>query len=293
MLTRLALFVLLLLALPFAGYWLADGGPSWQDVPLSPLAIGPLSVALGTVLLLFIGIEAGGNRQRSLLKLQRSYLLALCGAGAVTGWLLLYLNRYAESWLTPGALDAGSILLLTLLFALLLPTVLGLRTLLASLPGMLQRLARLPALPALSASHVVTLLAPLALLGLLGGGAWPQTLFWLLWTSPLLVLIVMQTMWHERSIFAELVTGDWGRVICAALSGLLVCNIVVLVYRFSGGTLIVQVPNAAFAQLGYALYGLLALQLGDVIAEFWRGRSRGEVFKRKPFPIPVVSKKEQ
>jgi hypothetical protein len=55
----------------------------------------------------------------------------------------------------------------------------------------------------------------------------------------------------------------------------------------------VQLPNAAFAQLGYALFGLLSLQLGDVIAEHWRGRPRGEVFKRKSFPIRVVTQKEQ
>ncbi len=292
MLTRLVLFVALILALPLAGSLLSGSEVVWHFSELAAQSLQPLLISLGAVLALFIAVEFGGNRQRSLLKLQRSYLMALSVAGAVCGWLLLYLNRYAESWLVPAALDITGMLILNALFALLLPTVLGLRTLLASLPGLLQRLARLPAMPSLSASHTVNVLAPLTLLGLLGGAAWPEYLFWLMWLAPLLLLIALQALWHERSIFAELATGDWGRVLCAALSGIVVCNVAVLAFRFGGGTLIVQVPNAAFAQLGYALFGLLSLQLGDVIAEYWRGKTRGKVFKRKSFPIPVVSKKD-
>lgn len=292
MLTRLVLFVALILALPLAGSLLSGSEVVWHFSELAAQSLQPLLISLGAVLALFIAVEFGGNRQRSLLKLQRSYLMALSVAGTVCGWLLLYLNRYAESWLVPAALDITGMLILNALFTLLLPTVLGLRTLLASLPGLLQRLARLPAMPSLSASHTVNVLAPLALLGLLGGAAWPEYLFWLMWLAPLLLLIALQALWHERSIFAELATGDWGRVLCAALSGIVVCNVAVLAFRFGGGTLIVQVPNAAFAQLGYALFGLLSLQLGDVIAEYWRGKTRGEVFKRKSFPIPVVSKKD-
>lgn len=293
MLIRLTLFVFLMLTLPFAGYWLAGNEAAWTYDEFTALPLKPILAALGAVLALLLAVELIGNRQRSLFKLQRSYFLALSGTGAAIGWLLLYLNLYAESWLTPGALDVASMLLLTVLFALTLPTILGLRTLLASLPGVLQRLARLPAVPALSSSHAVNVLAPLALLGLIGGSAWPAQLFWLLWISPLLLLVVLQLMWHERSVFAELATGDWGRVLCAALSGLLVCNIAVLAFRLSGGTLIAQVPNFAFTQLGYALFGLLSLQLGDVVAEYWRGKPRSAVFKRKAFPIPVVSKKDQ
>jgi hypothetical protein len=285
--------MILILALPFAGSLLSGGEVDWHFSELATQAMQPLLLSLGAVLALFIAVEFGGNRQRSLLKLQRRYLVALSAAGAASGWLLLYLNRYAESWLVPAALDTAGMLALTLLFALLLPTVLGLRTLLAGLPGLLQRLARLPAMPVLSDSNAVNLLTPLAMLGLIGGAAWPGSLFWLLWLAPLLLLFALQALWHERSIYAELATGDWGRVLCAALSGLLVCNVAALAFRLGGGTLIVQLPNAAFAQLGYALFGLLSLQLGDVIAEHWRGRPRGEVFKRKSFPIPVVTKKDQ
>jgi len=37
------------------------------------------------------------------------------------------------------------------------------------------------------------------------------------------------------------------------------------------------------------LFGLLCLQLGDVIAENWRGRKRAGLFQqKKKFPIPVI-----
>lgn len=293
MLIRLAVFVCLTLALPAAGLLLSEGEVDWHSNALVTQTHQPLLTSLLAAALLFMAIEFGGNRQRSLLKLQRRYFIALSLAGAASGWLLTYLNRYAESWLLPASLDIAGMLILTALFALMLPTVLGLRTLIASLPGLLQRLARWPALPALSDHTIVNVTAPLALMGLIGGAAWPASLFWLMWLSPLLLLVALQAMWHERSIYAELATGDWGRVLCAALSGIIVCNVAILAFSLGGGTLIVQVPNAAFAQLGYALFGLLSLQFGDVIAEYWRGKTRGEVFPRKAFPIPVVSKKDQ
>ena len=37
---------------------------------------------------------------------------------------------------------------------------------------------------------------------------------------------------------------------------------------------------------------LVCLQLGNVVAENWRGKKRGELFQqKKKFPIPVVAKK--
>jgi hypothetical protein len=60
----------------------------------------------------------------------------------------------------------------------------------------------------------------------------------------------------------------------------------------SGGAIELD-ANAWQLTYSLAVFGLLCLQLGDVVAEHWRGKSRSEVFKRKPFPIPVVSKKDQ
>ena len=126
--------------------------------------------------------------------------------------------------------------------------------------------------------------------GLLGGAAWPE-LFWVMWLAPLLLLTVLQLMWQESTIFSGLKNGDWGRVICAALSGIMVANLAVMAYQVNGGILVINL-HPLLAQPGYALFGLLCLQLGDVIAENWRGKQRGEMFRqKKKFPIPVVVRK--
>jgi hypothetical protein len=290
MLIRLALFAVLLVVLPLLGQLLAGNETSWvvSDANVRPLA--PVFAAAGAVALLLLALEAGSRQ--SLFRLQRRYALALAGAGAASGWLLLTLNQHAESWYAPGTLDAAGILALTLLFALLPPAILGVRTLLARFPGLLQRLACLPAWPALDATQSSTLLVPLALLGLMGGAAWPDQLAWLLWSAPLWLLLTLQVLWHERTIFAEPAGGDWGRLLCAALAALLVCNLAMLAFRMAGGILFMHTSHAILTQLGYVLYGLFVLQLGDLVAEHWRGKPRGEVFKRKSFPIPVVTKKD-
>lgn len=127
-----------------------------------------------------------------------------------------------------------------------------------------------------------------ALLGLTVGSVWPGS--GLLWPAPLLLLAGLQGLWHESSIFDGLAQGGWGRVLTAALAGLIVGNLLTFAFVLGGGHLIVQVPPV-FAQFGFVLFGLLCLQLSDVIAEAWRGKTRAELFPRKPFPISVVAKK--
>ncbi len=292
--TRLALFISALLLLPLAGLLLSGG--QWDELAVSgtaPASLTPAVLTLLAVLCLtlltnFWVTSRSGNNP---FKLQRDYFLAISAASAVLGWLLVYLNHYATSWLAEGALDASGVVMQSLLFALLAPAVLSSRALLGSFGGLLQRLSHTLSLPAPANDTAVFILAPLALLGLVGGAAWPTQLFWLLWTAPLLLQVALQLLWHESSIFSGVARGDWGRIVCAALSGLAVGNLAVFVFESAGGKLIVQLPNAAFTQLGYVLFGLLCLQLGDVIAELWRGKTRTQVFKKKPFPIPVIVKK--
>jgi hypothetical protein len=292
--TRLALFVGTVLLLPLAGLLLSGG--VWDEfdsslttsasvVPTVTTLLAVLCFTLFTNLL--VTVRSGNNP----FKLQRDYFLAIAAAGSVLVWLLVYLNHYTNSWLTELTLDASNLVLLTFLFALLAPAVLSTRALLGSFAGLLKRMSHAVALPAPANDTAAFLLAALALLGLIGGAAWPAQLFWLLWSAPLLLLFALQLLWHESTIFSAVVRGDWGRILCTTLSGLVVGNLAVVVFKSAGGTLVMQLPNVAFAQLGYVLFGLLCLQLGDVIAEFWRGKTRATVLKKKPFPIPVVVKK--
>ena len=288
---RLAIFVFTLLLLPFAGAWL--GNTDWDntvgDEANALAATSVTALALMCLLLLSnlgVVLRTGNNP----LQLQRRFFRTLGGASAVLGWLLTYLNQYANSVSAGQSIAPAQLFFSTLLFAAFAPTILSVRGFLGSFAGMLRKLARGPALPMLPNDTLVFLLSPPVIAGLLGGAVWPEKLFWLLWLSPLLLLVILQLLWEESTVFAGLKYGDWGRIIHAALAGLIVCNLAVWSYDSAGGDFTLHI-SGWLAQIGYALFGLLTLQLGDIVAELWRGKSRGEIFKRKPFPIPVTTRK--
>jgi len=294
--TRLGIFVFSLLLLPLAGFWLS--GSEWHEFPAdTPAAIANAPATLLTTLMLAGYILLVNHMTKLLtgnnpLKAQRDYLLWMGAAGAMLVWLLVYLNLFVSSWTTQPDNPAMQLLLYTPLFATLAPAVLSTRALLGSLPGALKHLSHGIALPAPGDEILVASLGVLALSGLLGGAAWPAQLFWLLWLAPLLLLIALQLLWHESTIFSGLGNGDWGRVVCAALSGLAVSNFAVMAYQANGGILEINLGHPLLAQPGYALFGMLCLQLGDVIAENWRGKQRGTMFRqKKKFPIPVIVRK--
>lgn len=293
--TRLGIFVFSLLFLPLAGFWLS--GSEWDGFSsAAPAAIvNPQATLLTTLMLagyvLLVNHMIKLLTGKNLLKVQRDYLLWMGAAGAVLVWLLVYLNLFVASWATQPDNQALQLLLYTPLFAILAPAALSTRALLGSLPGALKRLSRGFPLPVPGDEALVVGLGVVAMTGLLGGAAWPAQLYWVMWLAPLLLLTALQLMWQESTIFSGLKNGDWGRVICAALSGIMVANFVVMAYQVNGGILVINL-HPLLAQPGYALFGLLCLQLGDVIAENWRGKQRGEMFRqKKKFPIPVVVRK--
>lgn len=294
--TRLGIFVFSLLFLPLAGFWLS--GSEWDGFSAAaPAAIvNPRATLLTTLMLagyvLLVNHMIKLLTGKNLLRVQGDYLMWMGAAGAVLVWLLVYLNLFVASWATQPDYQALQLLLYTPLFAILAPAALGTRALLGSLPGALKRLSRGFPLPVPGDEALVAGLGVVAITGLLGGAAWPAQLFWVMWLAPLLLLTVLQLMWQESTIFSGLKNGDWGRVICAALSGIMVANLAVMAYQVNGGILVINL-HPLLAQPGYALFGLLCLQLGDVIAENWRGKQRGEMFRqKKKFPIPVVVRKD-
>ena len=294
--TRLGIFTASLMLLPLAGWLLS--GREWNELFADGTDnIENIATILRTTLMLLgyvlitnhiIKRRTGNNPT----DIQRNHLLRMAVASAVLGWLLSYLNLFTATWAPTQGHPAMQFLLYTPLFALLAPAVLSTRALIGGFPGLLKHLSRGIPLPTHTGETLVSGLLPVAALGLLGGAAWPSQLFWLLWIAPLLLLVALQLLWNEGTLFSGLKSGDWGRVICAALAGSFVGNFTAFSYQTNGGDLIGNLPHPLFAQFGYALFGLLCLQLGDVVAENWRGKKRSELLqKKKKFPIPVVVKK--
>lgn len=287
--TRLSIFAVAILLLPSLSLLLS--GQDWPQANVIdgnvalPALLSGIALLAFTYLLDTLSFRRSGS---SLLRTQTRYAIWLSITGAALCALLACLNFFSPLWFTPLPLAAGA-LLAALLGAMLLPAVLVARLWLSGLPALLRHLTRTLALPVTHAEPAASLLLIATLIGLLGGTVWPTQLAWLLWLSPLLLLIALQLLWHESTIFSGLKNGDWSRVVLGAVSGILVSGGTLFIYKFAGGTLFIAMPAWLFTLL-LGAFGLLCLQLGDVIAEQWRGKQRAQVFKRKPFPIPVVTK---
>ncbi|WP_150103004.1 hypothetical protein [Sideroxydans lithotrophicus] len=291
--TRLAALILALLSLPPLA--LSLSGREW-DVPVAiagpfllPAIFSTLALLAFATLLDTLTFHRTGH---SLLHSQRSYLLWNCVAGAVAGTLLAYLNLFAGTWFTPAGSVTQALLFAALCGTVLLPAILITRLWLAGLPGVVRLSTRRFALPAIPPEMTAKLLLLAALTGLIAGTIWIDRLSWLFWLAPLLLLAALQLLWHESTVFSGLAQGDWSRVLLGTISGIVAGSIALAAYRLSGGAIYLAASTWQLVA-GLSVFGLLCLQIGDALAEGWRGKNRSDIFKKKPFPIPVVSKKDQ
>lgn len=286
---RLPLFAAAVVALPPLALLLS--GQDWPQENIIdgsvalPALLSGIALLACTYLLDTLCFRRSGS---SLLRTQTIFTCWLSVTGALLCALLAGLNIFSPLWVSPLTLPA-EILLAAFLGGVLLPAVLVTRLWLSGFPLLLRALTRTGALPEVQAEPAASLLIVAALIGLLGGTVWPAQLAWLLWLSPLLLLIALQLLWHESSVFSGLKNGDWSRIVIGAVSGILVSGGTLCIYKLAGGALYIATSTWLFVLL-LGAFGLLCLQLADVIAENWRGKKRAEVFKKKPFPIPVVTK---
>lgn len=292
MIVRLALFAFALFALPPLALLVAGSEQPGETLYPGDDAAAMLTAIAATAVLGWLLDRLTYRRKKhSLQHSERRYAQWLATCGAILGPLLSWMNLYAPAWLTETAGFVQTLVLNSLLGAVLLPTVLILRNWLGGLPGLVKFGSRRFALPAVQPQSAIPLLLLAGLAGLLGGPVRPDALFWLYWAAPLTLLVALQLMWHENTVFADLKSGNWHRIVLGTLSGLLAGAVTLTAYHLAGGSLIALLPRWSIP-FGLMLYGLLCLQIGDIVAESRRGKKRGEVFKKKSFPIPVVVKKD-
>jgi len=116
-------------------------------------------------------------------------------------------------------------------------------------------------------------------LGLAGLGVWPDYFFSLLWLSPLLILVSLQTLWGEPHLLSTLRNGDWSFLVGSAISEL-ICGVFWEMWNYySLAKWVYQVP---FVQrfhifemplLGYAGYLPFGLEC-NVVAEMVLAKNR-------------------
>ena len=154
------------------------------------------------------------------------YLLALFALSAAFWWFFEYLNRFVQNWhyVSVGELGGWEYFWqATLPFSTVLPAVLSTRDYLASFPRLSSGLSRAWPIRLRTPRRLAALTLLVAGLGLAGIGVWPEHLYPLLWIAPLLVIVSLQALRHEPTVFQPLADGDWSGVWLAALAAL-VCG---------------------------------------------------------------------
>ncbi|MDP2805705.1 MAG: hypothetical protein Q8O24_07145 [Gallionellaceae bacterium] len=288
---RLGIFAAVLAIFPLLALLLTE--QAWvAQQPLDGAVLTPAAISAISLIILSYMFDALSFRRNgtSLLRTQLNYVLWLSYAGATLGALLSFLNTFVALWISP--LDIFSELFVAALFgALLMPATIITRAALSLIPKLLRLLTRLLPVPAIPNEAGAWLLLVASLSGLLGGVAWPDQLTWLFWLAPLLLLIALQLFWEGSTIFSGLPQGDWSRVLLGALAGGLVLGGTLLLFKLSGGTILLTSSIPVFLLL-LSAFGLLCLQLADLIAENGRGKKPTNTVNKKPFPIPVITKKD-
>lgn len=218
-----------------------------------------------------------------------AYFFILFPFSAAFWWFFEYLNRFVQNWYYVGV-HYGPLkyfLLATISFSTVLPAVLGTRDLLFSVSGLQERFQNFlplrPAHPRLLA--IIFLLLSAA--GLTCIGVFSDYLFPLLWVSPLMIILSLQTLFEERHVLSAIVYGKWDVLITAALSAF-ICGIfwemwnyyslakweysIPLVHRFK----IFEMPILGYA--GYLPFGLECAVIGEIINKLFANglKARGQ-----------------
>jgi len=242
--------------------------------PLQPYTFTPLWLSYVIV----VNALSFRRTGRCLLTHQTVYFLLLFPLSAVFWWFFEYLNRFVQNWHYIGPhYDAWEYFWsATVPFSTVLPAVLSTRERLleaAWLQSAYRRFYELPR-PRPEPAAWAALLA--ASFGLAGIGIWPQWLFSLLWVSPLLIVVSVQTLLGERHVLSDLPRGDWRNVMASALAAL-ACGffwemwnigslahweyVIPRVDRFD----VFEMPVLGYA--GYLPFGLECAVIGDMLSK--------------------------
>ena len=254
---------------------------SWFTA-FQPHTFTPLWIAFIVV------INAFGYRQSGycMLLCRPLFFLMLFPTSAIFWWFFEYLNRFVQNWYYVGPeLNASEYFwYATLPFATVLPAVLGLRDILSSSHWLQQRFDHVVPLQLRHPKSVAGVILALSAGGLAGIGIWPNLLFPLLWVSPLLIIVCLQTLMGERHLLSHLTAGNWTPLVAAALAAL-ICGFfwemwnvfslakwkysIPLVHRYA----VFEMPLLGYA--GYLPFGLQCAVVGSLL----EGRAAGAATK--------------
>lgn len=146
-------------------------------------------------------------------------------ASAAFWWFFEYLNRFVQNWHYSGiGLDGlDYFLAVTLPFSTVLPAVISVRELLLSCRRFSFPFESFNPIKTRYPQAIAAVVLVLTGLSLLLLGLKPDYLFGSLWLSPLLIIVCLQKLMGEPTVFTSLDRGDW-RLIAASALAALICG---------------------------------------------------------------------
>jgi len=156
-----------------------------------------------------------------MLKRPKMFLLLFLVSSAFW-WFFEYLNHFVHNWyyLGPPITPFARVLTASLAFSTVLPAVLSTVYWIATFKQLHHAYTgywtfRVPYPRRLALLALIT-----STLSLFALGAWPDSSYPLVWVSPLIVLVSLQALTGQKTIFSVLQNGDWRPFCLPAMAGL-------------------------------------------------------------------------
>ncbi len=191
---------------------------SWFE-PLQPFTFLPLWLSFIVV----INALTWRRKGSCLLTAHPPSFLALFPFSALFWWFFEYLNRFVQNWHYVNVQDFSPLqytLHATLAFSTVLPAVLSVREWFLTFPTIQRGFSRFAAIPVGHPRLLAWLMLVVSGAGLALIGIFPNHLFGLLWVSPLIILLALQTLLGEPHLLRGLEHGDWRLFVASALAAL-------------------------------------------------------------------------
>ena len=212
------------------------------------------------------------------------FFLLLFPLSAALWWFFEYLNRFVQNWSYTGVHYNSweYFCYATISFSTVLPAVLGTREWISGTSWVRQGFGNFR--PFMSPYPRIWAWIALVIsgAGLAGIGVWPNYLFSLLWVSPLIIIVSLQSLTGGHHVFSEIANGDWSPVITSAAAALFcggfweMWNYYSLArweysVSFVHGFQIFEMPLLGYA--GYLPFGLECAVIGEMLERWMRFRS--------------------
>ncbi len=151
------------------------------------------------------------------------YFFVLFPVSACFWWFFEYLNRFVQNWYYLGIDGFNTVEYVfhaSLSFSIVLPAVISTEEFLSSYSRLTEPLKTSFVIYCGKSRFIKVGIVLVSSIGLFGIGIWPDYLFPLLWLSPLIIILTIQKMMGQATIFDDLSRGDWRSLWLPALAAL-------------------------------------------------------------------------